>query len=255
MARMDVDLNEYGYDAWGFHARTFRRVMVLARLFYRHWFRVQATGVEYVPAGRVMLVGNHSGQLPFDAAMVSTALFLEAEPPRAVKAMVERLAARTPFISELFVRLGQVTGNPENCHRMLREGHAVLVFPEGARGTGKLWKDRYTLEHFGTGFLRMCLETRAPIVPFACVGFEESIVSFSRLGPLARLFRLPYIPLTPTLLPLPLPTKCHIVFGRPLRFRGSADEEEPALQRKVSRVRRAILRLIDEGLRRREGVF
>ncbi|MBI4576184.1 MAG: acyltransferase family protein [Planctomycetes bacterium] len=254
-ARLAVRLNEYGYDPWGFHLGTFQRAMVLGRWFYRRYFRCDTVGAEKVPRGRVMLVANHSGQLPCDAAMLAMALFLECEPPRAVTGMVERLAARTPFVSEYFVRLGQMTGTPENCRQMFEEGRAVMVFPEGVRGLGKVWRDRYRLERFGGGFLRLCLECRTPIVPVGLAGFEESMPSFSQLRPLARLLGLPYLPLTPTLLPVPLPTRCYITFGDPIRFRGSPRDDDALIGKKVRRVAAEIDRLIQAGLSRRTSIF
>lgn len=254
-ARLPSPVNEYGYDAWGFHRDTYLEAMALGRWFYRHYFRCRSIGHEHLPRGRVLFIANHAGQLPADAAMLGLALFLEPDPPRAVRGMVEKLAARTPFVSEWFVRLGQLTGTPENCRQMLGEERAVMVFPEGLRGIKKTWSERYRLAEFGTGFLRLALETQTPIVPVGLVGFEESVPTLAQLMPLARALGLPYFPLTPTLLPFPLPTRCQIRFGRPIHFRGHPQDDERQIHAKVERVKRELRKLIAAGLKERKSIF
>jgi 1-acyl-sn-glycerol-3-phosphate acyltransferase len=152
--------------------------------------------------------------------------------------------------------MGQLIGLPSHARRLLTEEEAaVLVFPEGERGGGKVWKDRYRIMGFGQGFLRLALETKTPIVPIGFVGGEEMCPSLSRMEPLARLLGLPYIPLTPTILPLPLPVKVLINFGEPLRFEGTGNEEDDVIRPMVARVEHEVKALIDEGLELREGVF
>jgi 1-acyl-sn-glycerol-3-phosphate acyltransferase len=206
-------------------------------------------------------VGNHSGQLPFDGLMVAASLFLELEPPRIVRSMVERWVPRLPWISTLFARAGQVVGTPDNCRRLLERGNVVLVFPEGVRGIGKTWERRYQLQRFGTGFMRLALATKSPILPVAVVGAEEQAPAFANVAPLAQLLGVPSFPITPTF-PLfglfgllPLPTKYRLVFGPALRFEGGGDEDEGVIEAHVEVVRSSIAAQLERGLAAREGVF
>src|SRR5690606_18512088 len=130
------------------------RMLALARFFHRHYFRVEAHDIEHVPEGRVLLVGNHSGQLAYDGMLVATSLFFDREPPRFARAMIERFFIETPVVGKFMTRMGQLTGIQENAERLLTEEEAaVLVFPEGARGGGRVWADRYKIMGFSQGFL------------------------------------------------------------------------------------------------------
>jgi 1-acyl-sn-glycerol-3-phosphate acyltransferase len=256
VGRMDLRANELGFDRWGASPRDTMRALAIVRWFYRRYFRVQTHGIEHVPTGRVLLVANHSAQLAYDGLLIAAAMALDAEPPRHVRAMIERFFAQVPLVSILMTRMGQLTGTPRNAARLLAdEDAAVLVFPEGHRGGGRVWRDRYKVLGYSQGFMRLALETRAPIVPVAFIGGEEMTASLSRMAPLARLFGTPYFPLSPTVLPLPLPVKVHVYFGEPLHFTGSCTDEDEAVQSRVDRVEVAVARLIERGLRERRGVF
>lgn len=253
--RLEIDVNEYGYDQWGASPAAAKRTLAFVRLLYRHYFRVETHGIERVPQGRVLLIGNHSAQLAYDGMLVCAAFVLEAEPPRFLRAMIERFFAEPAFVNVMMARHGQLIGIPANARRLLLEDEALLVFPEGERGGGRVWRDRYKIMGFGQGFLRLALETKSPIVPFGFIGGEEMCASFSRMKPLARLLGVPYAPLTPTILPLPLPAKVHIMFGEPLLFEGTGTEEDDVVTPMVQRVEHAVKALIDEGLALRKGVF
>jgi len=257
LEKLTPPANEYGVDPYGFDAQFTVSAIAPLLWLYRKYFRVEPHGLEKVPGdGRVLLVANHSGQLPFDAAMLGVALLVDKDPPRAARALVEKWVPRLPFVSSFYARLGQVVGTPENCRRLLAAGEALLVFPEGVRGLNKPWSERYQLQEFGTGFMRLALETRSPVVPVGIVGAEEQSPSITNLGTLARLLGMPALPLTPTgLLPLPLPTRYHLHFGDPMAFTGSADDEDAVLEQKVAMVRDAVDALVQEGLRARKHVF
>ena len=232
--------------------------MTVARWLYRNYFRAQAFGIEHLPAhGRVVLVSNHSGQLPFDALVIGSACFLEPPQPRLVRAMVEFFVPTVPFASYLFARWGQITGTPENCRRLLAAEEAVLVFPEGARGISKPFSRRYQLAEFGTGFMRLALETGAPIVPIAVIGAEEQAPAVN-VKPLARLMRtpaFPIVPYPPFIAAVPLPVKYRVYFGEPMHFTGDPDDDDEQLVDKVKIVRNRIQSMIHLGLREREHVF
>jgi 1-acyl-sn-glycerol-3-phosphate acyltransferase len=247
--------NEYGVDPFGFNLDYSLAALAPFFWLYRRYHRVETYGIENVPPGRVLLISNHSGQLPMDGAMIGVALLLEADPPRAIRSMVEKWVPSLPYVSTFMARVGQIVGTPENCRRLLESDEAILVFPEGARGITKLWPQRYQLQEFGLGFMRLALETDTPIVPVAVIGAEEQAPALVDLKPLARLLGFPAFPLTITGLPLPLPTKYRIYFGEPLRFTGRADDEDIELDKKVRTVKTAIQAMLNQGLKERQGVF
>lgn len=247
--------NEYGVDPFGFNLEYAMAAMAPVFWLYRNYHRVQTYGIDQVPEGRVLLVSNHSGQIPMDGMMIGSSMLLEARPPRAVRSMVEKWVPTLPYVSSFFARVGQVVGTPENCRRLLEADETILVFPEGVRGLTKTFDKRYQLQRFGLGFMRLALEARAPIVPVAVVGAEEQAPSLVDIKPLAKALGFPALPLTPWGLPIPLPTQYHIHFGAPLRFEGSADEDDSETQAKVEVVRETIQRMLNAGRAARTGVF
>lgn len=247
--------NEYGVDPFGYNLDYSLSAVAPFLWLYRNYFRVETFGIEKVPAGRVLLVSNHSGQLPLDGAMIGVSMMLEASPPRAIRSMVEKWVPSLPYVSTFMARMGQIVGTPENCRRLLESEEAILVFPEGQRGINKLWPQRYQLQEFGLGFMRLALETRTPIIPIAVVGAEEQAPALMDLKPVARLLGFPSFPVTPTGLPIPLPTKYRIYFGDPLRFTGRPDDEDSELDKKVRTVKAAIQSMLHQGLKERRGVF
>jgi len=168
---------------------------------YHLWFRCEIDGIENVPSdGAALLVSNHSGALPPDAAMIVKAVKEEHPRPRPVHLTVEHFFKGYPGFSMLVPKIGGVAAHPANVQRLLYdEQQLVLVFPEGRKGTEKLYKDRYRLRRFGRGgFVEAAMRGRAPIVPIAVVGAEESMPAFAQLKPLQRLTGLIYFPITPT---------------------------------------------------------
>ncbi len=256
VASLEIPFNRYGLDRYGIsrdHLVTFFSMLVP---FYRHYFKVRVFGAEHIPdRGRTMVVGNHSGGLPVDGAMVLTSLLLEANPPRLGQGMVEKFANKWPFLSHWFSRVGQFTGLPEHAERLLEQERCLMVFPEGARGTGKLYKDRYQLVRFGTGFVRLALSTDTPIVPFAFIGGEEALPTIMHLKRLARMIKAPYIPISPYILPIPMPIPCQIFYGEPLEFEGDGTEADEVIEEYVGIVKTKIEGLIDEGRRWRRDAL
>jgi 1-acyl-sn-glycerol-3-phosphate acyltransferase len=255
--RAAVGVNSAGYDPWGFNLETAERTLRVVRYLYRDYFRVQVFHADRVPEGRVMVVANHGGQIPLDGMILAASMLLDIDPPRLVRGMVERWVPGLPWFSTLFTRCGQVVGDPANCEELLRRDQSIMVFPEGAKGSGKDWWHRYQLQSFGSGFVRLALQTGTPIVPVAIIGSDDTypaLVSSRRLG---RLVGAPYLPITPTfpwLGPLgfvPLPVRLHIRFGDPIVFDGDPDESEAQTRARVAQVRGAIQALLDEGLEAR----
>jgi 1-acyl-sn-glycerol-3-phosphate acyltransferase len=173
----------------------------LVDFYYNLWFRCEVEGIEHVPAeGGALLVSNHSGALPPDAPMIAKAIKEEHAHPRPLHLTVEHFFKGYPGLSMLIPKIGGVPAHPANVHRLLAdEQQLVLVFPEGRKGTEKLYKDRYRLRRFGRGgFVEAAMRARAPIVPIALVGAEEAMPVFAQLGALQKLTGLIYFPITPT---------------------------------------------------------
>lgn len=262
LAKAAIELNEYGYDPFGFHLDTARRFLLPWVLLHRHYFRVESFDVERVPEGRVLLVANHAGQFAYDGAMLTVSMLMEAWPPRVCRGMAEYFLFRLPWVGSTGARAGMMVGTPANCIAMLEREQCVMVFPEGARGANKPFRKRYQLQRFGHGFLRLALETGAPIVPVGIVGAEEQQPGLANLEDLGRSLNLPSFPITitsPWLGPIgaaaALPVKYRIHFGEPLRFEGSAYDEDAVIEGKVGVVKAALRGLLARGLRERPGIF
>ena len=261
LRKIPTRLNEYGYDEFGLHPQSLERQILMAAALYRHYFRAEVFGIERIPRGRVLLIANHAGQLPFDGMMLGTAMLLEAEPPRIARAMGEYWIPQLPFVSWAAERAGNLVGTPENCVALLEAEECVMVFPEGVRGMNKTFDQRYELQRFGLGFLRLALQTGAPIVPVGIVGSEEQQPGLGRLDRLGKWMGMPALPITatfPWLGPLgllPLPVKYRIHVGEPLLFEGSSSDEDEVVEKKVDQVRESISELLAYGRQYREGIF
>jgi 1-acyl-sn-glycerol-3-phosphate acyltransferase len=172
----------------------------LYEFLYHYWFRCEVEGIEHIPAtGGALLVSNHAGALPPDAPMIAKAIKEEHPRPRPLHLTVEHFFKGYPGLAMLVNKIGGVPAHPANVHRLLcDEQQLVLVFPEGRKGTEKLYKDRYRLRRFGRGgFVEAAMRARAPIVPIAVLGAEEAMPTFAQVGLLQRLTKLIYFPVTP----------------------------------------------------------
>ncbi|MBX3271910.1 MAG: acyltransferase family protein [Sandaracinaceae bacterium] len=258
MARIRTHPNDAGVDPFGFDPSTARYALSLAAFLHRFYFRSEVFGTENLPEGRVLVIANHSGQIPIDGLLIGTALMLDANPPRFPRSMVERWSAELPFVSVLFPRCGQVVGSPDNARRLLENDEALVVFPEGSRGISKTYDRAYQLEPFGLGFMRLALETGTPIVPVAVVGGEEQLVSVANVKSLAKVLGMPAFPIIPQIflgMPFPLPTRYRIHFGEPLRFDGDPDDDDAVIAAKVSEVQQTIQGMLERGLGERRAIF
>lgn len=257
--RVPLNLTATGVDPFGMDPRWTKYALASVALLHRHYFRTEVSGAENVPGSRVLLIANHSGQVPIDAAVIGASLFMDVEPPRFMRAMVEKWAQTLPFVSLLFSRVGQVVGVPENAKHLLNNDEALLVFPEGARGISKPFSKRYRLAEFGLGFMRLAIETKTPIVPVSVIGAEEQYVSVGNFESLAKLLRMPNFPILPQLMlpfgALPLPTRYRIQFGEPLRFGGDPDDDDAVIEEKVFLVKSTIQSMLNRGLKARRSIF
>jgi len=263
LRRCPTRLNEYDYDRWGLHPGVVARAAIITGLWYRYWFRAETHGIEHLPTGRLLLIANHAGQVALDAAMIGAGMLLEADPPRIIRGMGEYWLPTVPFINIAMVRTGSVVGTRKNCVDLLEADECVIAFPEGVRGMNKLFSERYQLQRFGLGFMRLALETHTPIVPVAVVGSEEQAPAIANLKPLARVLQMPAFPITPMwplLGPLgliPLPVKYRIYFGEPMTFEGYYNDGDEIIGEKVEQVKDRIRSMIESGLaeRRQRGAI
>ncbi|MDP3277710.1 MAG: lysophospholipid acyltransferase family protein [Deltaproteobacteria bacterium] len=245
---LELPFGADGIDPFGVSQRDLAWSYTLLGRLYRHYFRVQTQGIEHVPdRGRAMLVGNHSGGVAVDGLMVIASMFFEKNPPRLAHGMIEKFIADQPFAGMWASRTGQLVGLPEHATRLLESERLLMVFPEGARGTAKLFPKRNSLVEFGTGFVRLALQTNTPIVPFGFVGGGAAIPTVYNAYKLGKLLGVPYVPVTPYLLPLPLPVSLRVHYGEPLRFEGTGREDDDVIQGYVDTVKDRIAALIQDG--------
>lgn len=262
ISTMQAGQNEYGFDPFGFEPDFLKYVVPFAEFLYRRYFRAEVFGIDNIPdSGPVLLISNHTGQIPLDGFLIGCALLFDKYPARMVRSMVEHWVPTLPFISWFMARAGQVVGTRQNCRILLGRDGCILVFPEGARGINKTYDRAYELAEFGLGFMRLALENNTPIVPVGVVGGEEQLPTIWNFESLGRMLGMPAFPITPTwplLGPLgflPLPVKYRIHFGEPMHFEGASDDEDRVVGAQVAEVRHAIERLVQRGLDERQGVF
>jgi len=254
-------------DGFGLDLRFRERVLPLFRFLHERYWRVEVLGAHNIPdAGAALLVANHSGAIPFDGAMIVTAVRLADPPGRPVRFLYDRFVDNMPGVGSFYRRVGGAPASYANTARLVANGQVVLTFPEGIAGVAKPFRDRYRLRPFSSSFIRLSLNHRVPIIPVAVVGAEEAYPLLARLEDAGKLLGVPYIPVTP-LFPLlgvagalPLPSKWLIRFGKPIElYRPTRDDAlNPAIvpPRELARqVRRRIAGMVGRLRRRRQSVF
>ena len=258
---------EYEVDEFGFDAElTDTVLMAPLRPLYKSWFRVDVVGMQNIPdVGGALVVANHSGTLAMDSVMTQLAILDEHPEHRHLRMLGANLVFATPFVGEVARKSGTTLACNPDAERLLSNGELVGVWPEGFKGIGKPFSDRYKLQRFGRGgFVAAAIRTGAPIIPTAIVGAEEIYPMIGNAKTLARLFGLPYFPITPTfpwLGPLglvPLPSKWIIAFGEPIRtdaYDPSAADDPMLLFNLTDQVRENIQQMLYKLLMQRKGVF
>jgi 1-acyl-sn-glycerol-3-phosphate acyltransferase len=258
----EVEVDDFGFDV----ELTDKVLMALMRPLYEKYFRVETRGLENVPAeGGALVVANHSGTIPLDSVMTQLALLDHHSARRHLRLLGADLVFQTPFVGELARKTGTTLACNADAERLLRRGEVVGVFPEGFKGIGKPFSERYKLQRFGRGgFVSAALRTQVPIVPCSIVGAEEIYPIVGNMKVLARLLGLPYVPVTPTfpllgpLGAIPLPSKWIIEFGEPIPTdtygHGAADD--PMLVFNLTdQVRETIQHTLYRLLMQRRSVF
>ena len=258
----DYEVDDFGFDP-DFTENVFYPML---RPLYRHWFRVEVRGIENIPAeGGALVVSNHSGTVAIDSLMVQLAIHDEHPQRRTMRALGADLVFQTPFVGTIARRSGSTHAASDDAERLFARGELVGVFPEGFKGTGKKFSERYKLQRFGRGgFVAAALAAGVPIVPCSVVGAEEIAPILGNMSTLARLLGLPYAPITPTfpwLGPLglvPLPSKWIIEFGEPIETAGhepGAAEDPMLVFDLTDQVRETIQQTLYTLLMHRRSVF
>ena len=248
-------------DAFGLDPKLRQRVLPAVRFLHDHYWRVEVTGAHHLPAnGPALVVANHSGAIPFDGAMVCTAVEIHRQ--RTLRFLYDRFVENLTPVASFYKKVGGAVATRENAVELLRAGELLLVFPEGVSGVAKPFGDRYRLRPFSPGFVRLALSLDVPIVPVAVVGAEEIYPLVGRAEVVGKLLGMPYVPVTPffpvlgMLGALPLPTKWFMHFGKPIRLvpvEGEARWQRARLE--AMRVRRMIQATVGRLKRRRQSVF
>jgi 1-acyl-sn-glycerol-3-phosphate acyltransferase len=257
---------DYPVDVFGFDPELTQALLPLLRPLYRSWFRVEVRGIENVPAsGGALVVANHSGAIPLDSVMTQVAVHDEHPEHRYLRLLGADLVFATPLLGSLARKTGATLATNPDAERLLRSGELVGVWPEGFKGTGKPFSERYKLQRFGRGgFVSAALATQVPIVPCSIVGAEEIYPIVGNLTSLARLLGVPYLPMTPTfpwlgaLGLIPLPSKWIIEFGAPIEtaVHGPGAADDPMLVFDLTdQVRETIQQTLYALLMRRRSVF
>lgn len=246
----------HGYDVFGLAPRLLASAVELAAPLYERYFRVRSSGVEAIPAsGPAIVIANHGGALPLDAAVLCLDLLRRTEPPRIPRPVTDRFVPGLPLVSTLLARLGAVTGTRTNVRALLARDELVVIWPEGVTGPAKPYRERYRLQRWSTGFAELALRYRAPVVPVAIVGAEDSwpvlatVRTWRRAGP-------PHVPITT---PVPLPARVYLRYGHALALHdglapGAADDPD-LVANAATRAEVALERLLHDTLEVRRTVF
>ncbi len=252
-------------DEWGRSDHMRELVRQLYGPMYRSWHRVEWEGLENIPVdGGALLVSNHAGAIPADAPAIMHGI--EEELGRPVYGLADEIFKVMPVVGTLWSRAGGVLAHPDNAYRLLREQKQLaLVFPEGTKGTGKLYGERYQLARFGRGgFVQIAMRAGVPVVPIAVVGAEEAMPTLFKINPLAKVLGVPYVPITANMLALgplgmlPLPAKINIPVLDPVSF--DVEPDQPRYSRSLimdesERIRQLIQEALYDMLRQRESVW
>ena len=245
----------HGFDVFGLHPPALASVTAWSAPLYERYFRVESQGAEHIPAhGPAILIANHSGVLPVDAAMLCLDVLRRTQPPRIPRPIADHFVARLPFVSTAFARWGVVAGTRANARYLLEHGELLVIWPEGVSGPAKRFRDRYRLQHWSVGFAEHAIRYRAPIIPVAILGAEESWPLAAKASGV-RAFGAPYWPIP--YVPLPLPTHYRIRYGAPIHLDHPAcDADDPAaVSAAAERVRAVLQQHVDDFRNARRGWF
>lgn len=242
-------------DPWGFNLELCEKTLRKLLPIYRSYFKVRVFGAENVEDKPYIVTSNHTGQLPIDGALITIAFAMDIQPPRVLRAMVERFMAQLPFVGDFTAQTGSILGDRANSAYLIDHGESILVFPEGVRGISKNTPDFYKLRHFSEGFYRIALQKKTPILPVCVIGAEEMFPFVLHSKRLANLLRVPALPLTANFIPLPSPIDIYIgkEIAIPEHLETEATEKE--IKENVFHIENTIKRMIITGLKNRRPFF
>ena len=254
-ARRDFHDEGHGYDVFGLHLATLRRTMTRGGWLCDAYFRTRSSGVEHVPlSGPAILVANHGGTLPIDAALLC--LDVDRATGRILRPIADRFVPALPLISTWFARIGAVVGSHANVGRLLERGELIAIWPEGAEGIAKPVCERYQMNGWRVGHAELALRHRVPVIPVAVLGSEESWPVLGRITRFRR-FGVPFLPVP--LIPFPLPMRHYIFYGAPIALHdglppGAADDPM-TVARAANQIRLAVSGLLHDARQARAGRF
>lgn len=259
-------LESHPIDEFGMDPNLVWYLRPFFEFLYYHYFRVDTVGVKNIPSDKpAIIVSNHAGSIPYDGVMINLAVYNEHPKKRPVRFLVHDFAFKLPLIGSFVERAGGVRASPENAQKLLAHNQLILAFPEGIKGIGKPYEQRYKLQKFGSGgFVRLAIKSGVPIIPTAVIGSEEIHPIVFASEEIARPLGVPFFPLTPTfpwLGPLgliPLPTKWRIVFGKPISFRKykKSDADNDRLVGRITEdVRSKVQTMINAALKKRKSIW
>lgn len=238
-------------DPWGFNLELCEKTLRKLVPVYRSYFKVRVFGAENVQDHSYIVASNHTGQIPIDAMLVTIAFLMDVAPPRVLRAMVERFMAQLPFLGDFAAQTGSILGDRANCSYLIDHGESILVFPEGVRGISKNTSDFYKLRPFSEGFYRIALQKRTPILPICVIGAEEMFPFVFHSKRLARILKVPALPLTANLFPLPSPIDIYIGKEIPIPANINEEASEKDIKENVFHIENSIKRLLITGLKNR----
>jgi 1-acyl-sn-glycerol-3-phosphate acyltransferase len=252
-------------DEFGFNLETFAKSEPLFRFYFEDYFKVDVKGLENIPnEGGAMLVGNHSGLLPIDGGMITMAMLHSHPSPRRVRYLVTDWFFTLPGVKDWIIQTGQVRATRENAIKLLQNGELVGVYPEGIRGVGKPFRERYRMIDWHPGFVQLAISQQVPIIPVATVGGDEIFPNFTNLKELAQLVRMPFFPVTAAfpwlpfpLMFIPLPVRWRILIRKPVHLNYPPEKAtDRKLALKIAReLQYDIQRDLNQLLRERKSPF
>lgn len=242
-------------DPWGFNLELCEKALRSLVPLYRSYFRVRVFGAENVKDHSYIVASNHTGQIPLDGMLIQIAFLLDVAPPRVLRAMVERFMAQMPFLGDFTAQTGSILGDRANCAYLIDHGESILVFPEGVRGISKNTPDFYKLKHFSEGFYRIALQKKTPILPICVIGAEEMYPFVFHSKKLAKFLKVPALPLTANLLPLPSPIDIYIGPEIPIPESLQTEATEKEIKENLFHIENTIKRMLIAGLKNRRPFF
>jgi 1-acyl-sn-glycerol-3-phosphate acyltransferase len=246
----------HGFDAFGMHRDFVGFGLIITAFLYERYFRVLSYGAENLPkTGPVVVVANHSGTLPMDAAMLWADVVRKSNPPRIARPVADHFVPMMPVIGTLFARSGMVGGSRGNARTLLEAGEMIMIFPEGVPGISKHFRDRYHLTDWRVGHIELAIRHQAPVVPVGIVGPEEQMPQLGKID--IKLLGAPFIPIPLT--PIPLPVRYHILYGEPIPipelYRPEQADDPGVVREAAARSKVAVEALLKKGLKQRKGIF